>query len=77
MAVQLLSKDCSALYGLPEASMQHKGIHIFIVLDSLSMKKNLHFLIGFFSLSTRNYNYLTKLHCLAPPKKQLYNLFIR
>lgn len=41
------------------------------------MKKNLHFLIGFLSLSSRNYNYLTRLHCLAAPEKQLYKLFIK
>lgn len=41
------------------------------------MKENLHFLIGFLSLSSRNYNCLTRLHCLAAPKKQLYKLFIK
>lgn len=65
------------LYGLPEASIQHKEIHIFIASYSLSMKKNLHFLIGFLSLGTRNCNSLTRLSCSAAPEKQLYNLFIR
>lgn len=41
------------------------------------MKENLHFLIGFLSLSSRDYNYLTRLHCLAAPKKPLYKLFIK
>lgn len=54
-------------YGLSEASMQHEEIHIFIASFSLG-KKNLHFVIGFLSLSTRNCNYLTRLYYLAAPK---------
>lgn len=51
--------------------MQHKEIHIFIASYSLSMKKNLNFLIGFLSLSTRNYDYLTRLYYLGRPQEAI------